>query len=115
MRYQSAEELCGDLTAFECAKQRRAAWRARLAIAVTTLLALVAVIMGIFSKRSITGAPNIVQRQITSNPVSDSVYSAAISGDGAELAYTDLRGIHIRTLDTGDVYDIPAPPGLCFR
>jgi hypothetical protein len=67
------------------------------------------------SRESVNDAPNIVQRQVTSNPVNDSVYVAAISDDGKELAYTDLRGVHVRALDTGDVYDISVPPGLCFR
>ncbi len=65
--------------------------------------------------RSVGDAPNIIQRQITSNPVNDSVYVAAISGDGKEVAYTDLRGVHVRALDNGQVYDISVPPGLCFR
>ena len=114
-RYQSADELLRDLTTFQVAKHCRIVWTVRLAIAAATLAALVAVITGILSKRITTGAPDIVQRQITSNPVNDSVYDAAISGDGTELAYSDLRGIHLRALETGEVYDIPAPPGLCFR
>ena len=113
-RYQSAEELLRDLAAFQHAKHRRAVWRARLAVAAATLVALAAVMTGILSKRT-SEAPNIVQRQITSNPANDSVYIGAITDDGKQLAYTDLRGVHIRALDTGEVYDIPAPPGLCFR
>lgn len=81
-RYESAEELVRDLTAFQHAKHRRAVWRARLAIAAATLVALLAVITGILSKRITSGAPNIIQRQITSNPANDSVYIGAISGDG---------------------------------
>jgi hypothetical protein len=40
---------------------------------------------------------------------------AAISADGKRVAYTDLRGVHVRALDTGEVHDFPIPPGLCFR
>jgi hypothetical protein len=60
-------------------------------------------------------APDIIQRQITSNPVNDAVYMAAISADGKQVAYSDLHGAHVRALDTGEVHDIPIPPGLCFR
>jgi serine/threonine protein kinase len=116
VRYQSAEELLADLIEFQNAKQRRAAWTARL-VATAAALALTTgiVIAVIMSRESVNDAPNIVQRQVTSNPVNDSVYVAAISDDGKELAYTDLRGVHVRALDTGDVYDISVPPGLCFR
>ena len=57
----------------------------------------------------------ILQRQLTSNPVNDSVYVGALSDDGKKVAYTDLRGIHVRLIDTGEVFDIGVPPGLCFR
>ena len=73
------------------------------------------VVIGLLPKRSITDTPNILQQQVTSNPVNDSVYQAAISDDGKTVAYTDLRGVHVRALDTGEVYDISVPPGLCFR
>jgi len=115
-RYQCAEELLADLRELQRASQRRAVWRARLVLAVATLALCAAVLLGIIVwTRSVGDAPNIIQRQITSNPVNDSVYVAAISGDGKEVAYTDLRGVHVRALDNGQVYDISVPPGLCFR
>jgi eukaryotic-like serine/threonine-protein kinase len=115
-RYQSVEELLADLSEFQTAKQRRAAWRARLVVAGAALVLTTGIVMAmILWKGSVNDAPNIVQRQVTSNPVNDSVYVAAISNDGKEVAYTDLRGVHVRALDTGEVYDISVPPGLCFR
>jgi len=115
-RYQSAEQLHRDLTAFQRVKHRRAVWTARLALAAATLaVAAATVAVGILSKRLITSAPNISQRQLTSNPANDSVYMSAISDDGRELAYTDLRGVHVRAIESGETYDITLPPGLCFR
>jgi serine/threonine protein kinase len=115
-RYQSVEELATDLGEFQTAKQRRAAWRARLVIAAAALALTTGIVIAIIlSKGSVNDAPNIVQRQVTSNPINDSVYVAAISNDGREVAYTDLRGVHVRALGTGEVYDISVPPGLCFR
>jgi eukaryotic-like serine/threonine-protein kinase len=115
-RYQSAEELLADLSEFQTARQRRAAWRARLVVAAVALALTTGIVIAIIlSKGSVNDAPNIVQRQVTSNPGNDSVYVAAISEDGKEVAYTDLRGVHVRVLDTGEVYDISVPPGLCFR
>lgn len=115
-RYQCAEELLADLRELERASQHRAGWRARLVLAGATMALSAAVLMSIIVlKRSVGDVPNIVQRQVTSNPVNDSVYVAAISGDGKEVAYTDLRGVHIRELDSGEVYNVSVPPGLCFR
>jgi eukaryotic-like serine/threonine-protein kinase len=115
-RYQSASDLVHDLNEFQRAKQRRKVWMTSAAVAVFTLLVGIAGVVGTFlSKNSVNEAPNIIQRQITSNPVNDSVYMAAISREGKEVAYTDLRGVHVRALDTGEVQDIPTSPDLCFR
>ena len=115
-RYQSASDVLHDLNDFHRAKERRKVWITRSAVAVLILLVGIAGVVGTFlSKNSINEAPNIIQRQITSNPVNDSVYMAAISREGKEMAYTDLRGVHVRALDTGEVKDIPTSPDLCFR
>jgi eukaryotic-like serine/threonine-protein kinase len=115
-RYQSASDLLHDLNEFQSAKHRREVWITRGAVAVLISVVGIAAVFGtLLSKNSVNEAPNIIQRQITSNPVNDSVYMAAISREGNEVAYTDLRGIHIRDLNTGEVQDIPTPPGLCFR
>ena len=115
-RYQSASDLLRDLNEFQRAKQRSKLWMTSAAVAVFALLVGIAGVVGRFlSKNSVNEAPNIIQRQITSNPVNDSVYMAAISREGKEVAYTDLRGVHVRALDTGEVKDIPTSPDLCFR
>ena len=115
-RYQSAPDVLHDLIEFQKAKQRRKLWMTRIAWAATALLLGTVVGLGIFlSKSSVTEAPNIIQRQITSNSVNDAVYMAAISPDGKTVAYTDLRGVHVRSIDSGEVHDISIPPGLCFR
>jgi serine/threonine protein kinase len=115
-RYQSAAELLRDLQELQKARQRRPVRLSWIIPAAATLVLSAALVAGIISsKRSVSEAPALIQRQITSNPVNDSVYMAAISADGKELAYTDLRGVHVQTLDTGEVHDIPLPPGLCFR
>jgi eukaryotic-like serine/threonine-protein kinase len=115
-RYQSASDLLHALNEFHRAKQRRKVWITSAAVAVFTLLVGIAgVVVTFLSKNSVNEAPNIIQRQITSNPVNDSVYMAAISREGKKVAYTDLRGVHVRALDTGEVQDIPTSPDLCFR
>jgi len=101
---------------FQRAKQRRAAWTNRLALGSAALALAAAVVIAIIHSRGSNGdVPNILQRQLTSNPVNDSVYVGALSEDGKKVAYTDLKGIHVRLIDTGEVFDITVPPGLCFR
>jgi serine/threonine protein kinase len=115
-RYQSAGELVADLNGLQQAKRRRSIWTARIMVAFAGLALAAGLVMAIIaSKRSAGGVPEIVQRQLTANPVNDSVYSAVISDDGKQVAYSDLRGVHIRLIDTGEVYNVPLPPGLCFR
>jgi len=115
-RYQSASELLNDLNEFQKATQRRTVWRIRVAVtAITLVLSTAVVVWAILSKSTVTEAPDIIQRQVTSNPVNDSVYVAAISADGKQVAYTDLHGVHVRALDSGQVSDVPILPGLCFR
>ena len=88
----------------------------RIAVGAATLVISAAVVLWITtSKNSVSEAPDIIQRQVTSKPVNDAVYMAAISADGKQVAYTDLRGVHVQELDTGEVYDMAVPPGLCFR
>jgi hypothetical protein len=58
---------------------------------------------------------NLVPRQVTANPLEDRVFRAAISPGGDRLAYTDLAGIHLRRIDTGETLLIPPPEDFCFR
>jgi serine/threonine protein kinase len=115
-RYQSAGDLLADLSQLQHASQRHSNWKGRLAAAFAALVIVLGVVIAmIASKQSGGGVPDIVQRQITANPASDSVYLAAISGDGKQVAYSDLQGVHVRVIDTGEVYNVPLPPGFCFR
>ena len=51
-------------------------------------------------------------RQLTRNSPENSVNSGAISPDGKYLAYSDLTGLHIETLATGETLDVPQPQAL---
>ena len=115
-RYQSAGEMLAELAELQNAKRRRPIWATRLVMALGALALIAAVAMTIVALRRFGGeAPNILQRQVTANPVNDSVYMAAISPDGKNLAYTDLLGVHVRLLEGGAVYNLPMPPHFCFR
>jgi eukaryotic-like serine/threonine-protein kinase len=114
-RYQTAAELRSDLERLRPVPSRGALWAAVAAALVLALgVTLGGVKFGWFGALSTT--PELIQRQVTANPLEDAVRRVAISADGTYLAYTDLAGIHIRRIDTGDTRLIPPPsPEYCFR
>jgi hypothetical protein len=56
----------------------------------------------------------IRERQVTSNPIEAPVFFTAISSDGRYVAYSDIRGLHIRFVDTGETRTVPVPTEFCF-
>ena len=114
-RYQSMADLLSDLHKWQRGKRY---WLRTAPIVLLLAALLGASVMGIMVStrpHAVSGVPDLVQRQVTTNPGSDSVHHAAISPDGRQLAYADFQGVHIRVLDTGEVRNITPPPGLCFR
>jgi serine/threonine protein kinase len=112
-RYQCAEQVRADLERVRHGVPSRVR---RPAVAATLLLAAgaIAVRLGWFNHRPVM--PEFVLRQISGNPVEDPVWRAAISPDGAYLAYTDLSGIHLHGIETGETRTIPPPAeDYCFR
>ena len=56
--------------------------------------------------------PELKLRQLTTNTIENPVASPAISPDGKYLAYSDLQGMHIRNIDSGEGRTVPQPEGL---
>ena len=56
--------------------------------------------------------PELTLRQLTTNSIENPVASSAISPDGKYLAYSDLQGLHIRSIDSGETRTVPQPEGL---
>jgi hypothetical protein len=50
--------------------------------------------------------------QLTINSEENRVISGAISPDGKYLAYSDMKGIHIKVIQTGETHAVPQPEGL---
>ncbi len=115
-RYQSAGELMVDLRRLQQAKRRRLR-TAGVGLAIVAAVAGASVIGIVLLRRApdVGVVPNLIQRQVTTNPSEDSVHRTAISADGKEVAYADFEGVHIRAIDTGEVRDYATPPNLCFR
>ena len=52
------------------------------------------------------------ERQLTHNPSENPTLGSAISPDGKYVAYTDHQGVHLLTIDTGEVHDLALPDGV---
>jgi Tol biopolymer transport system component/DNA-binding winged helix-turn-helix (wHTH) protein len=54
-------------------------------------------------------------RQLTTNSSEDPVRTGAISPDGRNLAYSDLTGLYVKKIATGETAPVPLPGGLTGR
>ena len=90
--------------------------RAAIGAALVTVVGLGSwlVFRGLAPHPASAGVPEIRERQVTSNPVDAPVFSTAISADGRYVAYSDVNGLHVRFIDTGETRTIPVPPEFCF-
>ena len=62
------------------------------------------------TRRGPANRPDIKLRQLTSNSRENPVRSASISPDGKYLAFSDLKGIHIKLIETGQTQSVVQPP-----
>jgi eukaryotic-like serine/threonine-protein kinase len=117
-RFQTVGELAAALRGVA-----KAGKFSRRALMLTAAAAMVLVVAGVFtlvrvgwfSGSNYAPPPGGTTRQITANPTDDAVIGAAISPDGKYLAYTDLRGLHLRDVESGETSSVSVPEGLCFR
>ena len=88
-------------------------WR-KMAVAAVAVLIVASVIFW-FAKRQPTSSqvvPDLKLRQLTSNSTDNRVTSGAISPDGKYLAYTDMKGMYIKNIETGETRSVPEPEAL---
>src|SRR5262249_13939661 len=117
-RFQSASELGAELDELTKESKSDAHPRVGIASAIMVLLAvavLVALKLGWFDRADHAPLAQAATRQITSNPMDDPVVKAAISPDGKYVVYTDLQGLHLRNVDSGETHSLQVPEDLCFR
>src|SRR5437879_3214197 len=130
LRYQSAAELRTDLQRLQHDTSTRSvalptvnirtrlAWFTALAVAAPhrrwplTLggvfaLLLVAGALFWFKRPQPSPPPEMKLHQLTANSSENPVGTGAISPDGKYLAYTDLKGIHIKLIQTGETQTTP--------
>jgi eukaryotic-like serine/threonine-protein kinase len=113
-RYQTVSELRADLEnlkrGIESRKQLR--WGMLTAGFMALLLA-----GGVswFAKRRSTSPytlPDLKLQQLTINSSENPVKGGAISPDGRYLAYTDMRGMHIKLVGSDETQSVPQPDVL---
>jgi serine/threonine protein kinase len=111
-RYQSARELRDQLQPLAHRGTRRR--RAAAAAAAVVLLAVAGAIAYWYAPRTDRDlfSTNLRLRQITRNTNEYSVRGGSISPDGRFVVYSDIRGLHLITMDTGDTRRVPMPEGI---
>jgi len=92
-------------------------WRISVLVGVTmtACVAIAATVWWItFLRHSPDNQPprKLTLTRLTANPSEYSVLSAAISPDGKFVAYSDPRGIQVRTVETGETQLLPDSSGL---
>jgi len=89
----------------------------RQPLLIAGVLAGVLIVIGIasavarFALRQPPAPPELLGRRLTANPAENVVNSAVISPDGKYVAYSDLGGIHLKLIKTGENRTIPQTEG----
>jgi len=113
-RYQSAADMCSDLKRLQRTPEGTFLQRRRVLMAALTVLLLVGAAAWFFRRQpsSTVVVPELKQRQVTNNSSEKAVLSGSISPDGKYMAYSDMQGIHVKLIDTGETADLPPPDSL---
>ena len=114
VRYQTASEIRIDLENL----QRQFAPKhlpRRLAVVVGVALTLIAAAVVYLLTRPpkvISVAPDFKLRQLTTNSAENPVFDGEISPDGKYLAFSDVKGMHIKLIETGETRAVTQPDAL---
>jgi serine/threonine protein kinase len=116
-RYQSVSQMRAELEG-----QRRDIlpgtlnrWWMSASIAVAVLFIIGAILWVVNRKPQLAQSlANVKLRQLTINSSENRVTGGAISPDGKYLAYADNKGMHIKSIETGDTQIVSQPEALTF-
>jgi eukaryotic-like serine/threonine-protein kinase len=86
------------------------------ALAVLAIVVLgVGYFLGWFSRSQPYTQAELNPKQLTFNSSDDPVARTSISPDGKYLLYSDLQGLHLKVIATGETQSLPVPDAFCFR
>ena len=115
-RYQSASEMRGDLgtltangSPLSARDLKRRRIRQLLPFSSASLLVLVCIAAVLLINRRQPIRPQLKQTQLTENSPENEVEAGAISRDGKFLVYNDMKGLHLKSLETGETRNIQEP------
>jgi serine/threonine protein kinase/Tol biopolymer transport system component len=130
-RYQSAAEMRADLKRLSrvaesavdtspgrvgdtSIPQKRMRYGRIMLLGVALAIVLLALGLGFrwFKGQQMPSAKVLKQRQLTHNASENRLMCAAISPDGKYVAYTDVKGLHLSVIETGETHDVPLPEEL---
>jgi eukaryotic-like serine/threonine-protein kinase len=112
VRCQTASEIRADLESLRRnLEPTLLGTRWRKTVAVLAVLFVASAIFWFASRQpsSFRAVPDLKLRQLTTNSADNRVTSGTISPDGKYLAYTDMKGMYIRLIETGEIGAVPKP------
>ena len=118
MRYQTAAQMSVDLEGLKDKQRSRLTSRIWTAAFVALAVFLAAASL-IWRAARMSHSPPLTRefklRQLTVNSPENRVLNGSISPDGKFLAYTDLRGIHLKDLGGGTIRNVSLPNDQAFQ
>jgi serine/threonine protein kinase len=112
-RYQSISEMRADLAILKRETDRRNPARLWTRSATVAALVIAGVILWFIGRRFWLPTPREAKlRQLTINSSENPVTSGTISPDGKYLAYTDLKGMHVKLVGSDAAQTLSTPEEL---
>ena len=110
-RYQSAAAMGADLKSLKQGDKPAARFRVEPAMVLGGFLAVLLVVAVVtwFAVNRKTTTVQLKQHQLTTNSSEEELFSAAISPNGKYLAYSDLQGIKLRLVESGETQVVSSP------
>jgi eukaryotic-like serine/threonine-protein kinase len=113
VRYQTASAVRADLMAFESGREgRRFRWWMAGAGVAGLLIASASFWFARYQQQVTPPSPDLKLRQLTANSPENPVEDGRISPDGKYIAYTDLKGIHVKTIGSDETRTLARPEAL---
>ena len=112
-RYFTAAELCSDLRGLsQQIRPRKLSYWKKIAWSAVAFLCVCVILWFTVRQSTSTGLPQVRQQQLTINSPENPVTSGAISPDGTRFVYSDLKGLHLTEIKSGESHLLPLPEAL---